>query len=128
VDLRRRFPNGSGGSGRYLKRGAEMTLFLWLKHYFWRDTGWSWSGDPWAVKWGDPFVAYQEGCISKGKLCEILTDAVERYQRVKLDALAENAQMKEAIEWACNADLAKENIWTWKEFATELRRRAREGA
>ena len=51
---------------------TEYDLYVWLKHYWWRDSEAEWTTSAWAKKWGDPFVAYQEGEISKGKLCEIL--------------------------------------------------------
>ena len=55
----------------------EFELYCWLKHYLWRDSKAEWTTYEWAQKWGDPFVAYQEGEISKGKLTEIL--AAELY-------------------------------------------------
>jgi hypothetical protein len=57
-----------------------MTLFAWLKYYFWREPAWAYAEEEWAKKWGDPFVAYQEGDISKGKLCEIIVAAVREWE------------------------------------------------
>ena len=52
------------------------SLRIWLKEWFWRNSKAEWTKYPWAKKWGNPFVAYQSGEISIGKLTEILAEEI----------------------------------------------------
>ena len=57
-------------------KDKQESLRVWLKYYFWRDSKARWTTYKWAKKWGNPFVAYQEGEISLGKLTEILAEEI----------------------------------------------------
>lgn len=57
-------------------KDKQESLRVWLKYYFWRDSKAEWTKTEWAEKWGNPFLAYQAGEISIGKLTEILAEEI----------------------------------------------------